>query len=98
MKLTDLARRPTLIKMVLDDEETIKEFGEQLEFWTWDRQPIDQFLKFAQSMNRDENQMMEIVRSLVLDEQGNRAIPDDHTLPGVVLLKVVTRVVENLGK
>jgi hypothetical protein len=41
MKLEKLASKPQLIKLIIDDAEIIEEFGEPLEFWTWDRQPID---------------------------------------------------------
>ena len=47
MKLSQLAGKPQLIQIALDDEETVKEFGEALEFWTWDRQPMATFLKLA---------------------------------------------------
>ena len=41
MKLSQLAAKPTLIKLELDDEDVVKEYGEPLEFWIHDRQPIE---------------------------------------------------------
>ena len=43
MKLNQLAAKPQLIRVEINDEETIKQFGESLEFWIWDRQPMDKF-------------------------------------------------------
>ena len=45
MKLSQLAAKPQLIKLSIDDEATVKEHGEAIEFWTWDRQPLDTFMK-----------------------------------------------------
>jgi hypothetical protein len=47
MKLAELAKKPQLIKVTITDEDIVTEFGEALEFWTWDRQPMDTFLKLA---------------------------------------------------
>jgi hypothetical protein len=47
MDLSKIATKPQLIKRTLNDEDIIKEFGEPLDFYTWDRTPIDQFMKLA---------------------------------------------------
>jgi hypothetical protein len=98
MKLTDLAKKPTLIKMTLDDEDVVKQYGEPLEFYSYDRQPMDQFLKFAQGAAKDENVIMEAIRTMVLDENGDPAIPEGYSLPGGILMKTVNLIVNNLGK
>ena len=98
MKLTQLAAKPQLIKITIDDDATVTEFGESLEFWIWDRQPIEKFIKLATV--KDEN-MMEIVamiNEMILDEDGTPIIKDGLTLPTAVMTRVVSRVVEKLGK
>ena len=47
MKLSQLTAKPQLIEISLDDEATIKEFGEPVTFSTWDRQNMDTFMKLA---------------------------------------------------
>ena len=47
MKLSALTAKPVLVQIVLDDEATIAEYGESVDFWTWDRQPMDVFMKLA---------------------------------------------------
>lgn len=98
MKLTQLAAKPQLIKIVIDDEETISEYGENVEFWIWDRQPIHKFVKMANIKENDIESLISAVRELVLDEQGKEIITDESVLPTRVLTKVITRVVETLGK
>jgi hypothetical protein len=98
MKLSQLAAKPQLIRLVLNDEETIKEFGEELEFWTWDRQPLDAFMKLASVNQSDPSAMIGIIRTLILDEQGNELITNEAMLPSKVLIRVISKIVEALGK
>lgn len=98
MKLTQLTAKPQLVKIILNDEEIIKEFGEEIEFFVWDRQPMSNFVKFANLKEDDVSSMMSTIQDLVLDEQGNTVLSDDTTIPIPVLTKVIQRVVETLGK
>jgi hypothetical protein len=96
MKLVDIAKEPTLVKLTLDDEDTIKEFGEPLDFWVYDRQPMDAFMKFA-GRGTDGNVMVEVVKALVLNEDGQPVIKDSSILPNKVMLRVVSKLMEHLG-
>lgn len=98
MKLSQLAAKPQLIKLTIDDKDTVKEFGEPIEFWSWDRQPLDTFMKLANSDQKDMGAMIDIVRTLVLDEEGKLIITADNMLPSTVLIKVISKIVETLGK
>ncbi|CAB4153759.1 hypothetical protein UFOVP635_26 [uncultured Caudovirales phage] len=98
MKLSQLAAKPQLITIVIDDEDTVKELGESLEFQTWDRQPLDVFMKLASANQQDMASMVGIVRTLILDEEGKEVIKDDLTLPSNILIKCIAKVVEKLGK
>lgn len=98
MKLNQIAAKPKLIMFTLDDEDTVKEFGEPIEFYSWDRQPLDIFMKLANSNQEDIASMMEVIRKLILDENGKEIISNDNMLPSNVLIKVIGKVVETLGK
>lgn len=98
MKLSKLAAKPQLIKVELNDEDTVKEFGEPLEFYTWDRQPLDVFMKLANSDEAKIGSMIDIVRTLILDEDGKEIISGDKMLPSTVLIKSISKIVEALGK
>jgi len=98
MKLSELAQKPQLVVMTLDDEETVKEYGEPLEFYTWDRQPMDLFLKMSSLEPDNQGSVIDIVKDLIMDEKGNKLIQGEEVLPGKVLLRVITKVVEGLGK
>lgn len=98
MKLTQLAAKPKLIKIEITDEETVTEFGEAIDFFIYDRQPIDQFIRLAQMKDENMAEIIDIVKKMVLDENGEQVLKDDQLLPTKVLTKVIGRVVETLGK
>jgi hypothetical protein len=98
MKITQLAAKPQLIKMILDDEETVQDFGETIEFWIWDRQPIEKFVKLATLKTDDFSQLITAVNEMVLDEDGKAVLVDGVTLPTNVMARLINKVVETLGK
>lgn len=98
MKISQLASKPQLIKLTIEDEEIVKEFNEPIEFWTWDRQPLDVFMKLANSNQNDAGAMIDVVRTLILDENGKEVIKGDNMLPSNVLIRVIAKIVETLGK
>jgi hypothetical protein len=98
MKLAQIAKKPQLALMSLDDEETVKEFGEPLEFYTWDRQPMDIFLKLSTVDPTNQGAIISAVKELVMDEKGNKILEGEDVLPTNVMLRVMTKVVEGLGK
>jgi len=97
MKLSELTAKPKLITLVIDDEATIKEFGEAIEFHTWDRQPMDVFLKIASAQEKDMTQMVGVVKDLILDENGKPMLSDENMVPTGVLIKCIGKIVEKLG-
>lgn len=98
MKLSQLTAKPQLVKVELNDEDTIKEFGEAVEFYTWDRQPMDVFMKLASATQENTGSIIEIVRTLILDEDGKQILTKDNMLPTNVLMKTISKVTELLGK
>lgn len=98
MKLSQLAAKPQLVQILIDDEDTVKELGESVEFWTWDRQPLDTFMKLASAGQKDPGQMIQIVRTLILDEKGKEIINGETMLPSNILLKAIGKIVDLLGK
>lgn len=98
MKLEKLAAKPKLIEITINDEDIVKEFGEPLSFYTWDRQPINTFIKLAAVDTGDYNSVMDAVKELILDADGQAIISDENILPAKILMRCITRLVEDLGK
>jgi len=98
MNLSQLTAKPQLILVKLDDEETLKEYKEAIEFYTWDRQPMDIFMRLASATQENTGNIIEIVKTLILDEKGNPILTNDVMLPTNILMRAITKVTEMLGK
>jgi len=98
MKLHQLAAKPQLVKIQLDDEKILEKYGEPVEFWIYDRIDIETFSKLA-SVNQDNfGDIAHLAVALIRDDTGQPAIPEGQTLPGDLLFPAITAVVESLGK
>jgi len=98
MKLSEITSEPKLIEILLDDEATVQEYGESLSFYTWDRQPIETFFKISQANSNDQGEMINVIKTLILDEDGKEIMSGKTMLPIPVLMKSITKVTELLGK
>jgi hypothetical protein len=50
------------------------------------------------SESNDISGLLDIVRTLVLDEDGKEILTTESTLPTSILMKVIGKVTEHLGK
>jgi hypothetical protein len=98
MKLSEIAKKPKLVEVTINDADIVEEFGEALTFWTWDRQPMDVFLKLAAIDQSNTASVIEAVRELILNEDGSPVLTGEESLPTKVLMRVIVTVVESLGK
>jgi len=97
MNLSQLAAKPQLIKITLDDEATNEEFGEAVDFWIYDRQDMDTYMKMANVSENNVSELASVLTTMVLDEKGKPILADGATLPPTVTMRVISKVVENLG-
>ena len=97
MKLSQLAAKPQLIQVTIDDDATIKEFGEAVEFWIYDRQDLATFMKLANIKEDNFNEITNLTKQLVLDEDGKPIFKDEKQIPMTLMIKVVEKMVQSLG-
>ena len=98
MNLSQLTAKPQLILIELNDEDIMKEFGEAITFHTWDRQPMDVFMRLANADHTNAGNIVEIVRTLILDEKGKEILTKENALPTNILMKAISKVTDLLGK
>jgi hypothetical protein len=98
MKLSELTSEPKLIEIIVDDEDIVKEYGDSLTFYTWDRQPIETFFRITEAGQDNQSEMVNIMKTLILDEKGEPIMSGKTMLPVNVLMKSITKVTEMLGK
>jgi len=97
MKLSQLASKPQLIKITIDDESIVEKYNEAVEFWMHDRHSMDTFMKLANVKEDNITSISQIMKEIVLDEKGNKILDDGEILPSDIMMKVITQVVERLG-
>jgi hypothetical protein len=98
MKLNQIISKPQLTQVVLDNEEVVKLYGEPLEWWVWDRQPLDKFFKMMNADASSGEQIVAVLTEMILDETGEPLLKDGASLPTNILMMVVTKMTEIMGK
>lgn len=97
MKLSQLAAEPKLVKITIDDKDTVKAYGESVDFWIYDRQDMGTFMQLANVNENNFSEIVTIINSMVRDEDGELIITDTQTLPTALTIKVIEQVVGILG-
>jgi hypothetical protein len=98
MKLQALASEPQLVKITIDDENIVKAYGESLDFYIYDRQDMNIFMKLATlEGGNDISGITTVIKDLILDEKGEKILTGNSTLPTDVMIKVTEAVVNKLG-
>ena len=96
MKLSNLAKKPQLVKVVMDDEFIQKAYGESVEFYMYDRQDLPTCIKLSK-VETDNDELPKLIRQLVLDEKGKPMLGATEVLDVEIMIKVIETVVKNLG-
>ena len=99
MDISQLAKKPELVKLVLDDQELVNTYGEEITFFMLDVIDINTYFDFYKNQNeQDGERLMHVLRKIILNEQGNPAIAEDSILPVDITLNVLMKISDHLGK
>jgi len=98
MKLAELAKEPKLINIKIDDSGIVEKYGEDVEFWVYDRVDMETFMALA-NLEGGQNigKIVSVMKDLILDDKGNKIIADGRILPNDVMIKAVEKTVTALG-
>ena len=97
MKLSALAAKPQLQKVIVNDEELVSKYGEPIEYWTWDRYPAEMYFKLSGIDAGKPGQLFDAISPIVLDEVGDPILKDGNMLPFDVMMKVLESAIGTLG-
>jgi len=97
-KLSELAGKPSLTSIIIDDQDIVEKYGDELEFFVYDKLPISTYTKLASLDAKDAGQLYNAVKDLVLDEKGLPVVNDENTLPMDVMNAAILKVTDSLGK
>jgi len=98
MKLADLAQKPQLTKLTINKTELVEKYGDELEFYMYDRQPLDVFSKMANASTDDLDTYFSLLTQIILKEDGTPVMSDEHVLPVDVMTEAMKIIGDNLGK
>lgn len=98
MKLKELAGKPQLVELTIDDETIIESYGEPITFFVLDKLPISTYTKLATIKEDNVQDMFNILKDLILDDDGNPIMSDEVALPIDIMTAAVLKVSNNLGK
>lgn len=98
MDLASLKSEPQLTKVTIDDKAIVKKYGEAVDFYTYDRHPMDTFTRLANLDESNPREILDVMKTLILDSEGNPIITDNYTLPTDLLTRSFQKVTDLLGK
>jgi len=99
MQIKQLATKPKLIEVALDQEELVKEYGEPVTFWMKDHVDINTYFDFYRSQTEKEGDgVNQVLRKMILNAEGETVLADDEALPIDIALAAITKIGEVLGK
>jgi hypothetical protein len=99
MDIKSLATKPKLIRLELDSPEIIEQYEEPIAFYMNDHLTLNtyfEFYKLQQAENVDK--LLDLIKSIIKDEEGNPALAQDQILPIDVTLAILYKINDYLGK
>ena len=96
MNIKELARKPELKKITVDTPFVVEAYGEPLDFWMYDRQSVPTYLQLAQ-LKDDHNQLFQIIKDIIMDENGLPVLKDGEMLPIDIMVPVLEAAIRELG-
>lgn len=97
IKLSSLKAKPTLVEKLLDDKEIVEAFGGAIQFWTWDRIPLETYMQLVSADQDDIKIRFDIAKKLILDEDGQQMLTNDEVFTPAVMTAVVAEVFNGMG-
>jgi hypothetical protein len=97
MKLEALATKPKLQKITINDEDIVGKYGDEVDFWIYDRHDMDLYLRMSQVNSTDIAAISAVTREIVLREDGTPVLNEDEVLPPDMMLKVIEKAIQTMG-
>ena len=98
MELGQLAQKPQLVKLTIDNKDIVEKYGDELEFYMYDRQPLDVFAKLANFDQNDPGSIIHILQTVILNKEGEQVMKDGLQLPMDVVTECIKVAGDTLGK
>ena len=99
MDISKFAKKPILTKIVIDDAEVVEQYGDSIEFHMLDQMSISTYFEFYRlQQDQDSDKLNDLLRKIVLREDGTPALAEDEMLPVDLTLGLLVKINDFLGK
>jgi hypothetical protein len=99
MDIKQLAKKPQLVEIIIDDEDIVKTYGETITFYMMDFVNINTYFDFFKSQNeKDGETLNHLLKQIILKSDGTPALADEEGLPIDISIAALTKINETLGK
>jgi len=99
MKLAELSKKPQLVKLTINNPALVEKYGEELDFYMYDRQPLHVFSQIAQSSKTDDiGQYLQLLLETIKNEDGSPVMTEEQLLPLDLMTEAMRLIGEHLGK
>ena len=92
MKLSELAKKPQLVKLTISKQEIVDKYGDELEFYMYDRQSLDVFSKLANATTDNVGEYMSVLSDIILKEDGSPVMDGEMVLPIDVMTEAMSLI------
>ncbi len=99
MKLSELSKKPELIKLTIDKKDLVEKYGETLDFYMYDRQPLHVYSRIAKSsQSEDIGDYLIMLMDVMLNADGTTVMTEESLLPLDLMTEAMTLIAQHLGK
>lgn len=99
MDISNLAKKPQIVDLTIDDADIVEKYGEAITFYMIDEMGIDTYFSFYRlQQGQQAEQLNQLLRKIILKSDGTPALSEDQVLPVDLTLAVLVKINEFLGK
>lgn len=99
MNIKQYASKPQLIEIILDDKDLVEKYGEPITFYTYNIVRMSTYFDFFNARSNNEFVQLDgMMKSMILDKNGNKVLADDEDLPIDIAAAAINKIGEILGK
>lgn len=99
MDISKLAKKPQLVQLTLDSEDIVSQFGEPITFYMKDHMGVGTYFDFYRLQQQEDDVLLnDLIRKLILKEDGSPALAEDEVLPVKLILAILMKINDFLGK
>ena len=99
MDISKFAKKPKLEKLDIVDPDIVAAYGEAITFYMLDHVDVTTYFNFYKLQQHEDGSLLnELLRKIILKENGKPALAKDEVLPVDITLAILVRINEHLGK